>query len=779
MTVSATRLTLYAIISSMEIDLRLFFASEILNQSELKDLISADLYSKFHTRARKEYQSSDAKFDDIILLDFFDFSEIIDAVSSNKNFLTTEGLRYISTISQVAYEITPIRNRVMHTRPLQDEDFAKVMDTGRSFSTTFPLIFKELANCIGKINTNPEFVFSLEIPQEAQQEKISHNLPTPDFDETGFIGRDAIAKQIKEHIYGTYPVITLTGVGGIGKTALALKVAYDIVDDDEAHFDSVVWVTSKTTTLGRSEILTIENAVSTSLGVFSSIGATLGASQEGTFDEILEYMKQFKILLILDNLETVLDNNIREFLRKLPMGSKVLITSRISVGALDLPIEMKALEEKDSIKLIRILAKTRSIDSLTKSPQSILEGYVKRMKNNPGFIKWFVTAIHMGERPEKLLVDHKLFLKFCMQNVFEHLSESAQKVLDVIISTNSMHSFSMLHYLSDIEAQELQIALHQLMTTNMINMQNKDGSTIYRLLEIPQMYLHQFHSPDKDFVALIMKKKRQIVASAEELGRSSVSHPYHSKNISLTDASYRVVVKYLSDTMKALRGDDYEQAEKLIEKAKSVEPGYFEVHRVDAMLLTAKGSFVAAKNSYDLAIEIKPDFAPLRLWYGSFLMRDYDDTEGALSQFKEGRKLDPKAIDFDIETARAHLYLKNFDEMEPLLKTLSAHEGGEHKKKLIIVSLNLQYHRRMGEYLFEQREYAECITCFYDLYNFYTGVASIYLDSKNKEQLSKAVGTLDKALHYIYHGSVYSVEDQNLLNSFRVIDRELIQRQAA
>jgi hypothetical protein len=56
-------------------------------------------------------------------------------------------------------------------------------------------------------------------------QRIQHKLPTPDFEDTGFVGRDQDRKNLGQLLTSAYPVINVTGEGGLGKTSLALRCA--------------------------------------------------------------------------------------------------------------------------------------------------------------------------------------------------------------------------------------------------------------------------------------------------------------------------------------------------------------------------------------------------------------------------------------------------------------------------------------------------------------------------------------------------------------------------
>src|SRR5208282_4709740 len=92
------------------------------------------------------------------------------------------------------------------------------------------IAFSELATTLTILRENPRSVLTLSIPKfwSADTSTIPHNLPLPDFDDTGFLGRPKDRKEVSNHLVSPHPVVTIVGEGGVGKTALALRCLYDL-----------------------------------------------------------------------------------------------------------------------------------------------------------------------------------------------------------------------------------------------------------------------------------------------------------------------------------------------------------------------------------------------------------------------------------------------------------------------------------------------------------------------------------------------------------------------
>ncbi|WP_309715233.1 tetratricopeptide repeat protein [Armatimonas sp.] len=142
----------------------------------------------------------------------------------------------------------------------------------------------------------PEHIFQLEVfgletefPPLRTLDARAHNLPAPT---TTFVGRTRETSELKERLKNTR-LLTLTGIGGGGKTRLALQVAADHIDDF------------------REGVFFIELAPLTDNSqVVQTVADTLALREEAQtplLTTVLSYLREKQILLLLDNCEHVVD----------------------------------------------------------------------------------------------------------------------------------------------------------------------------------------------------------------------------------------------------------------------------------------------------------------------------------------------------------------------------------------------------------------------------------------------------------------------------------------
>lgn len=749
---STSRLISYALLSAIEEDLR-NIVEEYLSPIDPKSLLGEIEYERALVRFKKDSVFLGGELSLSHILAYTDFAPLVQIITSNKQQIPPHIFEVIVANKQRLERLFPIRNRVAHSRPLLYDDFPNLSDACAVFERSQSEIWSNLRLTLGKLRESPSFIMDLSIPEwEEEETAIYNNLPLPDFDETGFFGRKKQIDDITRHCRGSHPVITIVGEGGIGKTALALRVAYDLLDNPNNPFDAIIWTSSKTSQLTKSEITNIQGAISSSIGMFRDIASTLGSDAEaiGPLEEILEYMREFKILLIMDNIETVLDENIVAFLENLPHGSKVIITSRIGIGSMELRYALTSMDPTDSVHYLRALLRIRGQEKTIPIDDAHLQRYCGQMKYNPGFIKWFVSVIQTGKRPEEILAKPDTFLDFCMTNVYHFLSQDSKKVIRSMLCLPKSHNTAELAYLNELGSMELQPILYELLRTPMVirnySTLKNSGETTYELSDLSRQYLIRKYSPTKDEFDYYITRNRRLIATGEDFLQNRNEKPYSYFNISPRSTRDYAVGKILLDSLlSAIKFHQFDVAEKHIEEAKRLAPEYYEVYRVEAIVLNKKGNISGAQQSFLQAIDIQPDYAPLRYWYGNFLLEDLNDPENAINEFLKANSIDPKSVDVKYGLARSYLYSGQFSESSRYLKELTTDVVSDRKLLRRIYDLIIECHNRNIEGYYVNHEFQRLPQLYNDLIVVCRTCPVDLIDSKMKAKLVRAIGIAEEA----------------------------------
>lgn len=748
MSSNASRLTLYGLISAIEQDLRLIIAVHLAPQFTTQKLFGEELYTKaFERYQREEGQVPDSPPLDRMLT-YLDYADTIALLNRHRSLLPANIGRYFKGMTPVLNKLVPVRNRVAHTRPLLPDDPEETFNVARRLLTEQSVHWPQLQSVYEELQKNPSFVLALEMPAYVAEEEKTHNLPIPEFDETGFVGREQFIKTLKQACLGPFPVISIVGEGGIGKTATALKVSYEILDDPKSPFDAIVWTTSKTSRLTPNDIVAIEGAIKDSLGLFSNVVGTLagdGVEVDDAVAEVLSYLAEFKILLVVDNLETVLDSNVVEFLGQLPAGSKVLLTSRIGLGELEYRVKLEPLDGSEAVQLMRATARARGVAGLVQTSNSQLQKYCERLKNNPGYIRWFVSVVQTGVRAEEALSNGGIFLRFCLANVYDYLTDGARDVIKAQLSVPGRHNLAELAYLTKMEPEDLLSTVYQLQRTNMVSVSTAPfGSsyeTRYELSDLAREYLFQEHPVPTDEYKVYQKRTRQLVALKEEMGGVGRTNRFHFKDLTLRSSGDAVAAKYLTDALKSLQRKRIPEAAESLGRARDLAPDYFEVRRIAAYVLAHQGNIAAAEHEFEAAVALEPDNAVLLYHFGEFYFRFLDDSQSALERFSQAADIDGTSMEIQLNLARAHLYLQHFHEAKTVLDRIMKMEAfmalGDRK----VYDLLLQVYSRSAEYFVSKAEPVEGLKQLEALQTTYESLPVHLLDWRMKEVLRKSLPT--------------------------------------
>ncbi|MDZ8028157.1 MAG: tetratricopeptide repeat protein [Nostoc sp. DedQUE11] len=214
---------------------------------------------------------------------------------------------------------------------------------------------------------------------------IPHNLPSPTY--TEFIGREADMKKLLERLspeHGAH-MITVHGIGGVGKTALVLAAAYLCLEasnknsSDAPKFDAIVFTSAKQQELIPDMILQRQQGQRNLREIFRVIANALSdftiiqSPPNDQFERVRQCLYKQRTLLIVDNMDTVEDRDeVIEFLYNLPICVKVVITTRERIALL--PISLRNLPLNEGLQLIQQQAEEKGI-TINHEDSSLLYNY--------------------------------------------------------------------------------------------------------------------------------------------------------------------------------------------------------------------------------------------------------------------------------------------------------------------------------------------------------------------------------------------------------------------
>lgn len=610
---SALRNTCFAVLSALETDLRFTLGTMSLDLGH-SEILPPDVRQNAAARFAEDMRNvgSAENGSDLDLLPYTDFADL-----SKMLYRLSDGFRDLASIDVRPLagrieEMAQARNRVCHSRPLQGDDFARFVDLLSYCLTEYKTLeWEHLKEFERKTSSDPNFVLRLEIPSfwRLGDQSIQHNIPLPDYDDTSYLGRTTERKDIKKYLLGHHPVITIVGEGGVGKSALAMQCVYDLLDlGAECPFEAIVWVSLKTKVLTSKGIESIRNAVVDVLGVMRDVADNLGVPNDQTlgFDgimaEVLEYLSQLRVLLVIDNFETLTTNPFRELLSDVPTGSKVLITSRVGLGELENRYPLDQLDAKTANVLFRKYATILNLPILSAASSTRVQKYSELLFNNPLLIKWFVQSVAAGADPERLSSrgsqQFKAALQFCFENLFERLTAEQREVLHLLASARRQLTFTELMFLiqeiSHTEQIKLEAAISTLHSSSMIkrtppDSRSADASTRINLTDVAAEYVAKFAPPDTTMLSKVQGAFKRLREATELSVVQTSIYKYDLFSIRANTRDERICAIYLNQALSALRGNQLDEAKSLVKKVTELLPSYVEAYRVAAFVAVKLG----------------------------------------------------------------------------------------------------------------------------------------------------------------------------------------------
>jgi tetratricopeptide (TPR) repeat protein len=322
-------------------------------------------------------------------------------------------------------------------------------------------------------------------PPHPRPARIYTNLPAPLYNQ--FVMRQQAYDEVLDGLQQRSAMVLIMSLGGMGKTSLAREIAAHCLRDDALpSFDAAVWVSDKdrpgTTTLSRL----LDEIVRT----LDYPGFTQFAHEEKQ-REVEQLLRRQRVLLIVDNFETITDGALLSWLLRLPEPSKAIVTTREYQRGYRRncwPVELRGMQEAEAEKLIRQRLRTLKIERLISDPAQ-LAPLIAGTGGNPKAIEVALGCLKYERWPIQQIVDD---LESARGELFDDLftrswallDEAARRVLLALPLFPASASVEALQMTADVRGLPFNRAIECLTDLALIDVHQAD------LASMPRYALH-------------------------------------------------------------------------------------------------------------------------------------------------------------------------------------------------------------------------------------------------------------------------------------------------
>lgn len=302
------------------------------------------------------------------------------------------------------------------------------------------LILERLALNEGKPKDHYTKLVPASSPSAKLTTAIRHNLPTLQ----PFFGREEELKKIADALdpdSRTWGAL-IDGPGGMGKTSLAVRAAYEVSPD---VFNRIIFISLKNRELDDDGVRDLSGFLISGLAeLLNELARELGrddivkAVQDQRPRLLLDALRGTQTLLVLDNLESLVKRErdiLFTFVKKLPAGCKAILTSRGRIGSGAEELILEQLSEQAALDTLAELATHNPLLAKTSEAERLV--LYRETGGKPLLLRW--TAGQIGRGHCLTFGDALHFLRSCPEgndplefifgDLVEDFSEAETKVL--------------------------------------------------------------------------------------------------------------------------------------------------------------------------------------------------------------------------------------------------------------------------------------------------------------------------------------------------------------
>ena len=259
--------------------------------------------------------------------------------------------------------------------------------------------------------------------------------PPPPPRPTEFVGRDVDISRVMQGLEERWPVISIFGFAGVGKTYLALEAAHRCLAGAApgrlSLFRAVVWVSTSDRPDQKLWLTEVLDTIARAWGYTPEMAPNQKRA------EVTLLLQENPTLLVIDGYETIDDPELEEWILHPPGRSKVLVTSKREQPQSAWYVQLKGLDEAAAIDLIRLQARRLSLAQIESADARALKPLIDVTSGNPKAIVMALSYLRRSNRTLPGVVNDLYRGRTSVQTVFDELhtrhwaalSPAAQRLL--------------------------------------------------------------------------------------------------------------------------------------------------------------------------------------------------------------------------------------------------------------------------------------------------------------------------------------------------------------
>ncbi len=275
-----------------------------------------------------------------------------------------------------------------------------------------------------------------------------------------YVEREDTLDDFLKILNNNIPCVQINGLGGIGKTSFIYSFCKKVLNNEiqikEFKPIYIIWITGKLTIFKPTG--TIEKLKKMEINydefvdeLVHTLGIQLETEDKDKINNIIyDSLETYPSLVIIDNMETIVDKDINDFLMHIPKNSKVILTTRENMEDLSYRrINISGFSKKQfheyCLNQFKIFDVNKEIeeDQISSYENELYE----KTQGSPIITNMIIYKICSGSNPELLIENinsiddsesyYDKVMEFCFKDTFDSLTQRDKEVLYILSTADS------------------------------------------------------------------------------------------------------------------------------------------------------------------------------------------------------------------------------------------------------------------------------------------------------------------------------------------------------